>query len=74
MNEKSQRKRAESPASTGQKQVRGDTAMRETNPAVYLRLIASLVPARVEVSEGNPFDGMTDAELDAFICRMQRHD
>lgn len=46
--------------------------VRETNPAVYLRVVASLVPARLDIANVDEdmaaIDNMTADELRAFIA------
>jgi hypothetical protein len=41
--------------------------VRIEQPAAYLRIVAWLVPKQLEV-EDNPFDGISDEELDAMIA------
>ena len=41
-------------------------AVRKTDPAAYLRVVASLVPKELHV-EGSVFSDLSDAELDALI-------
>jgi hypothetical protein len=41
--------------------------VRENSPVAYLRVIASLAPARVEVSEASAFDDMSDEQLDQWL-------
>ena len=44
--------------------------VRSEKPDVYLRVIASLVPAQVEVGEAGAFADLEEAELDAVIDKM----
>jgi hypothetical protein len=43
--------------------------VREANPTAYLRVIASVVPARIEVEPGSEFDHMSDDELRALLLK-----
>ena len=45
------------------------TKVRETRPADYLKLIASILPKDVNMNV-SPFEHMTDAELEALIARL----
>jgi hypothetical protein len=40
--------------------------VRETRPEIYLKVVASVLPKQLEI-ERNPFDGVTDDQLAAFI-------
>ena len=44
--------------------------VRMSKPDVYLRVIAGLVPAQVEVGEAGAFADLEEAELDAAIAKM----
>jgi hypothetical protein len=43
--------------------------VRGQDPVAYMRLAAALLPTKVEVTE-NPFDGLTDEQLDAYMEEM----
>ena len=43
--------------------------MATPNPTAYLRVIASVVPARVEVEPGSEFAHMGDEELRALLLQ-----
>ncbi len=42
--------------------------VRDENPSAYLRLIAGLLPAQVEIAPQGAFADLTEDELDAFIA------
>jgi hypothetical protein len=46
-------------------------AAAKRNPAAYLRVVASLLPKRLEIENDDPFDGVSDEELAKMIayCR-----
>jgi len=44
--------------------------IRLKRPADYLRIIASLVPKQVEI-QTDPFDGISDTDLAAFVALAQ---
>src|SRR5258707_6493818 len=41
--------------------------VREKQPAVYLKIVASLLPKQLEIKD-DAFDGLTDEQLAAFIA------
>jgi hypothetical protein len=43
--------------------------VRGQDPVAYMRLAAALLSTKVEVTE-NPFDGLTDEQLDAYMEEM----
>lgn len=43
--------------------------MRESDPAVYVRIVASLLPRHVAVDR-SPLDGLTDEELESLIRKL----
>jgi hypothetical protein len=42
-------------------------AMRESDPAAYINCIAKILPKELEIRHSNPFEDLTDEQLDAII-------
>ena len=42
--------------------------VRNEKPAVYLQVVAKMLPAQVEIKEGGVFSEMSDSEIDEYIA------
>ena len=42
--------------------------VRESNPAIYLKIVASLLPQQMAVEVSDGFEGMNTEELQAYIA------